>query len=111
MVWAPMNITLRPITPTDEEFLYGVYASTRAAEMALVPWNEAQKETFVRMQFTAQHRHYQEQYPDAAFAVIMADGCPVGRLYVDRWPEEIRIVDITLVPEARGAGIGTHLLR
>ena len=104
-------ITLRPIQPGDEEFLYRVYASTREAELALVDWDAAQKEAFLRMQFAAQHAYYQEHYADAAFQVILADGRPAGRLYVARWPDEIRIVDIALLPEHRNAGIGTALLR
>ena len=47
----------------------------------------------------------------AAFQVILADGQPAGRLYVARWPNEIRIVDITLLPEYRNSGIGTRLLK
>lgn len=105
-----IEITLRPITPDDEAFLYRVYASTREAELALVDWDDAQKEAFLRMQFTAQHRYYQEHYPDAAFQIILAGGQPAGRLYIDHWPEEIRIVDIALLPEWRNAGIGTALL-
>ena len=104
-------ITLRPIEPDDEEFLYRVYAGTREAELAQVAWDAAQKEAFLRMQFTAQHQYYQEHYAGAAFQVILADGRPAGRLYVARWPDEIRIVDIALLPEYRNAGIGTALLR
>jgi ribosomal protein S18 acetylase RimI-like enzyme len=63
------------------------------------------------MQFAAQHAHYQEHYAGAAFDVILCNGAPAGRLYVARWPAEIRIVDIALLPEFRNAGIGTRLLR
>lgn len=105
------EITFRPITSDDEALLYRIYASTREDEMALVDWDEAQKAAFLMMQFTAQHRYYQEYYPDAAFDIILLNGQPAGRLYVDRWPEEVRIIDITLLPEYRNAGIGTTLLK
>jgi GNAT superfamily N-acetyltransferase len=104
------SLALRPIRPDDEAFLYRVYASTRAEEMAVVPWTEAEKTAFLRMQFAAQHRYYQEQFPDAAFDVILCDGRPVGRLYVHRRADEICIVDIALLPEHRGAGLGSALL-
>jgi GNAT superfamily N-acetyltransferase len=104
------NVALRPVKPGDEEFLYRVYASTRHEELAPVPWPEAHKKAFLRMQFDAQARYYQEHYTDAAFSVILLDAQPVGRFYVARWPEEIRIVDIALLPEHRAAGIGTSLL-
>src|SRR5262249_39352148 len=58
----------------------------------------------------AQHRYYQEQFPGAAFDVILRNGQPAGRLYVDRRAEEIRIIDIALLPEHRRAGIGRGLL-
>jgi ribosomal protein S18 acetylase RimI-like enzyme len=105
------SITLRPIEADDEAFLYRVYAATRAAELAQVEWDAAQREAFLRQQFTAQHRYYQEHYADTAFQVVLVDGRPAGRLYVARWPEEVRIVDIALLPEHRHAGIGTALLR
>ena len=104
------SITLRPIRPGDEGFLYKVYASTRHEELAQTGWSEAQRETFLRMQFDTQSRYYREYYQQASFDVILADGRPIGRLDVARWPEEIRIVDIALLPEYRNAGIGTKLL-
>ena len=105
------NVSLHPVEPGDEEFLYRVYASTRQEELAPVPWPEEQKEAFLRMQFDAQARYYQEHYADAVFSVILLDAQPVGRFYVARWPEDIRIVDIALLPEYRDAGIGTSLLK
>ena len=103
--------SLRPITAGDEEFLYLVYASTREEELARVDWDEAQKTAFLRMQFAAQHQYYQENYLDTTWDVILVDQQPAGRLYVARWPEEIRIVDIALLPQYRNAGVGTTLLQ
>jgi len=104
-------LSLRPIQPEDSEFLYQVYASTREQELAPVPWAAAEKAAFLRSQFSAQHRHYQQHYAGTSFEVILLDGRPVGRLYVARGEEEIRIVDIALLPEHRGAGIGSALLK
>ena len=106
-----MAIVLRPIAPADEPFLEEVYAGTRAEELAQVPWTDEEKRAFVHQQFTAQQRHYQQHYPGSRFDVIERDGERVGRLYVARWPQEIRIIDIALVPAARNAGIGASLVR
>ncbi|MHB8628921.1 MAG: GNAT family N-acetyltransferase [Aggregatilineales bacterium] len=107
-----MTVTLRPIAlPDDLDFLYQVYASTRAAEMALVGWTDAQKEAFVRFQFNAQHQYYQENYGDARFDVILQVEQPVGRLYVQRPPDQLHIIDITVLPEYQHRGIGTALLQ
>lgn len=78
--------------------------------MSVVPWTDLQKQEFLAMQFNAQFAHYQEHYPDAQRLIIERAGKPVGRLYVDRWPTQHRIVDIALAAEARGKGIGTAIL-
>lgn len=103
-------VFLRPITPADNEFLARVYASSRADELGVTGWSEELKAQFCRSQFDAQSEYYSKNYPGAAFQIIERDGWPVGRLYVDRWEKEMRIVDITLLPEFRGSGIGTKLL-
>ena len=77
----------------------------------MVPWDDAQREAFLRSQFEAQHAWWRENYAEASFDVIVADGEPVGRLYVHRGETEIRIVDMALLPEYRGGGIGTRLLQ
>ncbi len=103
--------SLRPIKAEDEALLFEIYASTRTEEMALVNWSDAQKEAFLRMQFAAQHQHYQNAFPDARFDIILSEGRPIGRLYVDRRPDEIRIVDIALLPHGRNQGVGSSLLK
>jgi ribosomal protein S18 acetylase RimI-like enzyme len=105
------KVTLRPVEPGDESFLERVYGSTRADELAQVPWTDEQKAAFVRHQFTAQTAHYAEHYTGMTSEVVLVDGEPAGRLLVARWSEEIRIVDISLLPEFRGRGTGTGLLR
>jgi ribosomal protein S18 acetylase RimI-like enzyme len=102
---------LRAVEPGDREFLYRVYASTRTEELAVVPWDEPEKDTFLRAQFDAQDRWYREHYRRASYEVIVVDGEPAGRLYLHRGETEIRIVDIALLSEHRGNGVGTSILR
>lgn len=104
-------IALRPICDADLDFLCRVYSATRTEELAPVPWSDEQKAAFLRQQFEAQHAHYQRYYHDTRYDLILADDEPVGRLYVARWERELRIVDIALLPEWRGRGIGTRLLQ
>ena len=105
------DITLRPVGPGDHEFLVEVYGSTRAEELALVPWTSDQQQVFIRSQFAAQQDHYAQKYPAASHDIIVSDNRQVGRLYVARLDHEIRIVDITVLPGERNAGIGSHLIR
>jgi RimJ/RimL family protein N-acetyltransferase len=102
--------TLRPVQEADETLLLEIYSSARTDEMAFVPWDAGQKQAFLQMQFSAQQKHYQAYFPQAAHEMIEVEGQPVGRLYVDRRETEIRILDVTLLPQARGRGIGTQIL-
>ena len=105
------RVTLRAAQPADAAFLGDVYASTRVEELALTDWSDERKTAFCRQQFTAQDAHYRQHYPSAQYSIIERDGVAAGRLFVDRWEKEIRIMDIALLPDHRGAGIGTGLLR
>jgi ribosomal protein S18 acetylase RimI-like enzyme len=106
-----MPITSRDAAIEDEAFLLELYASTRAQEMALLPWTNEQREAFVKLQFAAQHEHYHKQYPDADYKLILQDNERVGRLYILKRDAEITILDITVYPQYRNHGIGTSLLR
>ena len=105
------SITCRSVGPDDYDFLLEVYGSTRADEMALVPWSDDQKKLFVTAQFAGQQEHYQNTFPTASHQIILLNGRPVGRMYVARLEQEIRIADITLLPAERNAGIGRFLLK
>jgi ribosomal protein S18 acetylase RimI-like enzyme len=105
------RVTLRPVEPADEELLFEVYASTRAEEMARVPWNPEQKNAFLRMQYQAQKQHYATEYPEASHDIICFDVQPVGRVYLDRGQEKFHILDITVLPRVRGSGVGSVVLK
>jgi ribosomal protein S18 acetylase RimI-like enzyme len=101
----------RPSEANDAELLFRIYASTRAEELAVVPWTPEQKEAFLRMQFALQDAHYRRGYAGVSFDLLVVGGTPAGRLYVARPPGEIRLIDIALLPEYRGRGIGGRILR
>lgn len=106
----PARLTLRSVSEGDAEFLHQVYASTRLEELAGVGWNGEQRENFLRMQFNAQRRYYESEYPGAEFNVILLGDQPVGRLYLHRRSREIRVMDLALLLPFRGQGIGSRLL-
>jgi ribosomal protein S18 acetylase RimI-like enzyme len=108
---AATDVSLRPAQAEDVDFLSSVYAATRSEELALTDWSDAQKSAFCRQQFEAQDSHYRTHYPTAEYLVITSGTESIGRLYVDRWEKEIRVMDIAILPPYRGLGIGTQLLR
>jgi ribosomal protein S18 acetylase RimI-like enzyme len=109
---AAAGLSFRRITEADLPFLARVYASTRADELAAVTtMTEAQKAAFLDQQFRGQHAHYQKYYPQADWLVTMRGGEDIGRLYIERWPSQHRIIDIAFLPAHRGTGAGEALLR
>lgn len=105
------HLALRSETEEDQSFLLKIYSAARQDEMALVDWSEPQKEAFLQMQFNAQHQYYTENYPGAQYQVIVWDNQPIGRLYIHQRQSEIRIMDISILPEYQNSGIGSTLLR
>ncbi|MDO8389321.1 MAG: GNAT family N-acetyltransferase [Actinomycetota bacterium] len=110
MTTAPVR--LRPAVADDDAALLAIYASTRAEELAPLPWTDEQKATFVTQQYRAQAADYRQRHPGADFLVIERDGVVIGRLYRTRLEGgEIRVLDIALLGEHCGQGIGSALLR
>ena len=108
---AQAGCQFRRLTDADLPFLARVYASTRAEELAATPLTEPMKNAFLAEQFSLQHAHYQKYYPEADWLVTARAGEDIGRLYIERWPSQHRIIDIAFLPEHRGKGLGTALLR
>ena len=105
------SVRLRPVTPGDDEFLLEVYGASRADEMALVTWwTDEQKRFFLKSQLDAQRGEYEKRFPAADYSVILVNDQPAGRLWVARTPEQIRLLDIALLPAFRRRGIGAVLL-
>ena len=105
------TLALRLVTVADEQFLLSVYDSTRADELAQVEWQEGQRELFLKWQFDLQRREYEARFPDAEYNMIMIDDRPAGRIWIGRDSEQIRLLDIALLPEFQNRGAGTLLLR
>jgi ribosomal protein S18 acetylase RimI-like enzyme len=104
------KLTLRPVTPDDDLFLVALYASTRAEELDQAQWQEGQRYAFVRWQFDLQRREYDARFPDARYQVILIDDEPAGRIWIGADEEQIRLLDIALLPQFQRRGVGTILL-
>ena len=105
------EVILRPVNESDESFLLALYGSTRDEELAQAEWAEGQKEAFLRWQFDLQRREYLQRFPDARYELITVNGEPAGRFWTGEDAEQIRLLDIALLPEFQKRGVGTVLLR
>jgi GNAT superfamily N-acetyltransferase len=107
---AAFDVSYRPLAEPDLPFIGALYASTRAEEVAATAWPEEMQRAFLDHQFQAQHNHYQGHYPTAQWLIVEAAGAPIGRLYLDDRDGDLHLIDISLVPERRGGGIGTAIM-
>lgn len=108
---AERGFSLRAARDEDLPWLRDLYASTRAEEMAPVPWPEIAKRSFLDQQFGLQHKHYLQHFGDADFlAIEHVQRGPVGRYYLQRAAPDHLIVDISLFPGMRGHGLGHALI-
>nr|WP_294510995.1 GNAT family N-acetyltransferase [uncultured Rhodopila sp.] len=106
----PGPVVLRPELPNDSGFLYALFRCHNLPVLSAMPVDEATRETLMRMQFDSQTRSYRAQYPDARFDIVERDSVAVGRLIVHADDQAGCIVDIGLLPDRQGAGLGTALL-
>jgi GNAT superfamily N-acetyltransferase len=108
---AEFGISYRPFVDQDLEFVAELYASTRREEVAATGWPAEMQEAFLTQQHQAQHSHYSIHYADAEWLIIEREGEAIGRLYLHEPGEDLLVVDISLVPQCRGMGIGGAILR
>jgi ribosomal protein S18 acetylase RimI-like enzyme len=104
------TLSLRPVTAADDAFLFQLYVSTRQ-DIAALGLGEQQGGALLLVQWMTQRNSYRARFPHAEHQLILIDGRQVGRLWVAREPGEVRLVDLSLLPAHRGAGLGTSLLR
>ena len=107
----PDPVKLRDALPSDLPFLLALYASTRADEFAHLGWPVDMERAFMKMQFEMQRNDYEQRHPGARCEIIEMRRCPIGRLWVAQDARALTVLDISLVAELRGQGIGSDCLR
>jgi len=102
-------IHLRPQCAEDADFLFVLFCSAREADFALLP--QAQRESLLLFQCQAQARDYAARFPRSKHFIIEFGEQRAGRVLLNRGADELRVVDIAVVPELRGRGIATAVLK
>jgi len=97
----------RTAAETDEPFLRDLYASTRPE---VADWPDELRAAFLAQQFEAQRTGWGATFPASRHDLLLLDGRPIGRVWVDWSATECLIVDLALLPEYRRQGIGTQVV-
>ena len=105
-----VKIKLRHVTADDAELLVNLFALSRGFDLDALGWDPSTQQQFFAQQVDAQRRSYEMRYPTSTDAIVLSDAVAVGRILVDRSGDEIVLVDLCLLPGARGRSIGAQLL-
>jgi ribosomal protein S18 acetylase RimI-like enzyme len=104
-------LSFRAATPSDQDFLFALFGSTRSEELAGLSSDPKQAEAFIKMQFTMQLQNFRALYPTADNNIIQLAGQPIGRILIERTAAEFLLLDIAILPEYRSNGIGGTLIQ
>jgi ribosomal protein S18 acetylase RimI-like enzyme len=105
-----LEFALRAAGPNDGPFLYRLYENTHGRRFAQLPLSPAQRDNLLRIQSEAQRAGYRQQYPESKDLIIETAGAPVGRVWLSQSASAVHIVDIAVLPEYQGRGLGTAVL-
>lgn len=111
LMFARPDITVRPITASDQAFCRALFHEDRGAELARLNLVDGLLTTLLDQQFHAQQMGYRQAFPNADDIIIEEAGTAVGRLmtaFLDR--QTLHVIDILLSASARGRGIGTDVM-
>ena len=103
--------TLRSAIDADRPFLKELYFTSLQRTLAAAEISGDQQEKLIEHQFEAQDSSYRNQFPNANFNIVLLDGEPAGRIYIDRHHDDIRLIEMTLLPRFQNQGVGTSLIQ
>jgi ribosomal protein S18 acetylase RimI-like enzyme len=106
-----VTVALRPESPRDEPFIRRLILETVAQELGADAWPEPMRSHLLEIQYAARRQSHSANYPEAASRVILADGSEAGWVVVTVLPHEVRLVEIMILAQQRGKGIGTAVIR
>jgi GNAT superfamily N-acetyltransferase len=105
------SITLRPAVEEDQDFLLTLFKSSRGDDLRGLGWEEERIGEFLELQYEAHQNFLNADHPTLDDQIVLADGTPVGRLAIEQRPNEIRVVDMSLLPDYRNSGTGALLIQ
>lgn len=105
------SVSLRPELAEDEAFLRELYLSVRDDESGFRELDPGARTRLLQEQFEFQRSDYRLRFPHADFLIVQVDERPAGRFYLNHGADSIHVIDISLLPEYQGHGIGSTLIR
>ena len=104
------GLVVRSSRVSDGPFLHRLYQSARPD----LQWIDCEREVVeqvVAQQFQVQEQGLGEHFPNAMHYVIEKLDTAIGALTTDFGPNEIRVLFLAFIPQARGQGYGRAVLQ
>jgi ribosomal protein S18 acetylase RimI-like enzyme len=96
---------------TDEAFRFELFCRSQPGGDDFSHLDPMLRQTLLRQQFRAQSVGYRTNCPEAEFEILEIDGAPIGAMITDRSHGAIHILELAFLPDWRGLGIGSAILR
>jgi len=109
MTHATPQITLRRAAPADEVFLQRLFRETHTSVRDLP---EPLRGALAAMQYRARALSYASAYPQSEDWILCLDpATPIGRQLIAHHAGSLYLIDLAVLPEYQGQGIGTQILQ
>ena len=107
---AAEGLVVRPSRATDGPFLHSLYQTARP-DLQWVDGEQERVQQVVAQQFQVQEQGMGDNYPNAMHYVVEKLGTAIGALSTDFGANEIRVLYLAFIPQARGQGFGRAVLQ
>ncbi|MGN8275590.1 GNAT family N-acetyltransferase [Pseudomonas sp. SMV71] len=107
---AAEGLVVRPSQVSDGPFLQSLYQAARP-DLQWIDGEHEQVQQVIAQQFQVQEQGLGENFPNAMHYVVEKLGTAIGALSTDFGPNEIRVLYLAFIPQARGQGYGRAVLQ
>jgi ribosomal protein S18 acetylase RimI-like enzyme len=104
-------VSLRPEVREDGPFLKSLILETVSAELGADSWPRPMRDHLLNLQYQARRSGIQTLGPGGCSRIIEMNRESAGWLFVSDLEGQIRIVEIMVLAEYRGLGIGSAVIR
>ncbi|MCH4897935.1 GNAT family N-acetyltransferase [Pseudomonas sp. CH235] len=104
------GLVVRPSRASDGPFLHSLYQSARP-DLQWIDGEQEQVQQIVAQQFQVQEQGMGENHPNAMHYIVEKLGTAIGALSTDFGVNEIRVLYLAFIPQARGKGYGRTVLQ
>ena len=106
-----MSVRLRAETPDDEAFLRRLIWETIALELGADRWPDPMRTQLLTIQYQNRRMGPRAGFPEGESHVIQWNDFAAGWIFFVQMETQLHLVEIMVLPDFRGKGIGADAIR